>query len=84
MHNNDTSHVNEVVLLHYFILNRVRTLQPKPASQHKLQVLFISHFASSLSELGLTKQMLLQALDGEPSNLRPTDLGASMGWVCIT
>lgn len=44
-----------------------------------MQVHFISHFASSLSELGLTKQMLLQALDGEPFDIRPTDLGASRG-----
>lgn len=44
-----------------------------------MQVQFISHFASSLSELGLTKQMLLQALDGEPFDIRPTDLGASRG-----
>lgn len=31
-----------------------------------MQALLMSHFASSSSELGLTKQMLLQALDGEP------------------
>lgn len=78
MHSDNTSHVGWEILLHRFTLSRGRFLQPKPATQHskarraEMQALLMSHFASSLSELGLTKQMLLQPLDGEPSKLHGT------------